>query len=77
MNLRWIKRDGEKVLQQGFHEMTYTEEGAKSSMNWIDVTTHKEPEKTVTITQTEFLNEFNNYLHVHNDVHVFKKKLGF
>ena len=53
MNIRWIIRDGEKVLQKETTVNIYDEQYVMVKTEWEDVPLHQEPEKTVAITKSQ------------------------
>ena len=83
MNLRWVERNGEKVLQQQLvnrliGEIYYSE--------WQDVPPRKEPEKKIEITEKQFdeivtrsLRPIHQVQHRSTSVLInqIKKELGF
>lgn len=55
MNLRFIEREGRKILQYiPDNVMTFTADGLVKTCEWQDVPEFKEPEKTITVTEKQF-----------------------
>jgi hypothetical protein len=60
MNLRWIERDGQKILQKRNELVNLT--SFPPQKLWLDVPEFKEPEKTVTITESVFDKVWREYI---------------
>lgn len=84
MNLRWLERNGEKVLQYSINYTNHCSDGTvRLGVNWEDVPTHKEPEKKVEITEKQLeeifkKHEENRIKNIDlNILYAIKKALGF